>query len=189
MGPALLQGAPLGLPSSFLPGSPAAQLLPGVSPVLCSQRRGSWHLLGAGRPGAGSGDRPPSWDSQAGTHPPRTSRSRESGSSRVAEGSWMRPRSGRERRSGRRRRWPRTALPAAHPGGSPLEPRGPRRERGRGGAVGGSVGLRGPAPPCGVREVGSQELHRSEPPRLGDGKRDFQFPLGEGRLETPGQRG
>lgn len=56
MGPALPPGEPWGVPSPPFLGRPAAQPLsqpPARAPL---GRRGSWHLLRAGRPGAGSGD-------------------------------------------------------------------------------------------------------------------------------------
>lgn len=56
MGPALPPEEPLRLPC-VLPGEPQGQAtFPTRSSALRSGRRGSWHLLPVGRPGAGSGD-------------------------------------------------------------------------------------------------------------------------------------
>ena len=55
MGPALPPEEPLRLPC-VLPGEPQGQAtFPTRSSALRSGRRGSWHLLPVGRPGAGSG--------------------------------------------------------------------------------------------------------------------------------------
>lgn len=152
MGPALLQGAPLGLSSPVLLGSPAAQLLSGVSPALRSQRRGSWHLLCAGRPGAGSGDwrlprDSPAWDSPRHAPPGAGNPDRPGGPwgagcgpARVASALQVGGSAGRG-----------TALLAPHPGQSSAGAERPRGPRAGAGGVGGSVGLRAAGQPQGPR--------------------------------------